>query len=191
VATIEITDRDLIIRLRGMDKLLALRSKLKIPLDHVRAVTVKPPDAFGKGPIRAFRLAGAYVPDIVTAGFFWVSRGLTPGPRNAIERLERAKESIEELEGPLASHRDKALALVVEAIEVLRSGADEVKVAVDDDGRGLAFYAVQDPMRSIGLELEHERIRRVVIEIEGMTPEEAAQVIADAKAAGASYRSPG
>jgi hypothetical protein len=190
VATIEISGKDLIISLRGMDKLLALRSKLRIPLDHVRTVTVKPPDAFGKGPIRAFRLAGAYVPDVVTAGFFWVSRGLPQGPRNALERLERAKESIEELEGDLAAPRDKALALVNQAIETLRVGADEVNVAADD-GRGLAFYSVQDPLKSIGLELEHERIRRVVVEVEDMPPEEAARRINDAKTSAATYRTKG
>jgi hypothetical protein len=190
VATIEISGKDLIISLRGMDKLLALRSKLRIPLDHVRTATVKPADAFGKGPIRAFRLAGAYVPDVVTAGFFWVSRGLSQGPRNALERLERARESIEELSGELAGPRDTALALVKQAIETLRTGAEEANVTADD-GRGLAFYSVQDPLKTIGLELEHERIRRVVVEVEDMTPDEAVRRITDAKASVATYRTKG
>lgn len=190
MATIEISGKDLIISLRGMDKLLALRSKLRIPLDHVRTATVKPADAFGKGPIRAFRLAGAYVPDVVTAGFFWVSRGLSQGPRNALERLERAKESIEELDEALAVSRDKALDLVKQAIDTLNVGAQEANLGADD-GRGLAFYSVQDPLKSIGLELEHERIRRVVVEVEDMTPEEAVRRINDAKTSAASYRTPG
>ncbi len=191
MATIEIKNKELTIRLHGMDKLMAFRSKLTIPLDHIREVMVRPPDAYGKGPVVAYKIAGAYLPDVISAGLFWASRGLANSPKHALERLERSRQAIQELDADSDGHRDQALELVAQAMSELRAGAEKEDVSPDDEGSGWAFYTVHDPDKTIGLTLQHEKIRHVVIEIDDMTPEEAVQMIIDAKSAGATYRTPG
>jgi hypothetical protein len=45
---------------------------------------------------------------------------------------------------------------------------------------GWAFYAVHDPDRTIGVELRGRGLRRLVVQVDGETPEEAARRIRDA-----------
>jgi len=87
---------------QGWDKLWALKSRLEIPLAHVRSVRVDPEPA--RGWWHGFRFPGTQLPGVITAGTFY------------------------------------------------------------RDGEAV-FYDVHDPDRTIVLELEHERYRRLVIEV--------------------------
>lgn len=191
MATIEISNDELTIQLHGMDKLLALKSKLTIPLRSIHDLTVRPPDAYGKGPIVAYKIAGSYLPEVITAGYFWVSAGLDNNPKRALEHLERAHKEIERLAADDSGRRDKTLEMVAQAMDELRLGAKESNVSLDDPGKGWAFYSVKEPEKTIGFEVEGERVRHVVIELDDLTPEEAVQMIREAKSKGATYRTPG
>jgi hypothetical protein len=68
VAKIELTPTELIVHVAGLDKLWSLRSQLRIPLDHVRDVTLDTEIARA-GPQRV-RLLGTYIPGVVAAGTF-------------------------------------------------------------------------------------------------------------------------
>jgi hypothetical protein len=57
VAKIELTPTELIVHIIGMDKLWSLRSQLRIPLDHVRDVTLDTEIArAGPQPVRLLAL---------------------------------------------------------------------------------------------------------------------------------------
>ena len=57
----------------GWDKLWALRSRLEIPLAHIRSVRVDPEPA--RGFWHGLKLAGAGIPGILTAGTFYQHDG--------------------------------------------------------------------------------------------------------------------
>jgi hypothetical protein len=69
MAEVELTENVLIVHVRGMDRLWALKSRLKIPLSHVLGAEVDPEIAreWHKG----IRAAGAHVPGVITAGSFY------------------------------------------------------------------------------------------------------------------------
>ncbi len=66
---VEIVGDALIVRVRGMDKIWALKSRLEVPLTHVVGAEVDPEAArqWWKG----FRIGGTYVPGVITAGHFY------------------------------------------------------------------------------------------------------------------------
>ncbi len=69
MATIEVRDTDLVVHLRGWDKLLALRGSLTIPLLHVESVRAQPKEAHFDDMIRErWRGFGTYVPGRVCIG---------------------------------------------------------------------------------------------------------------------------
>lgn len=177
MATIEIADGNLVITLHGFDKFLALRSQLTIPLAHIRAVTVRPPDAHGDGAIHAYRVAGAYMPDSITAGYFWVTSGLGLTPKPVIEAIRRAKSNVETWPVEEGGHRDRAVLCLQKAEEEVVAGAQAAGLDLDDPGKGWAFYDVRDPNKTIGFELEHERLKHVVIELDDLSPEEASDKV--------------
>ena len=45
-------------------------------------------------------------------------------------------------------------------------------LASTDSGRGWAFFMVSDPEKASGIDIEHGSIRRVVVEVDGESPEE-------------------
>ncbi|MEU2674592.1 hypothetical protein ABZ622_38280 [Streptomyces sp. NPDC007164] len=69
MAQVSIDDGNLIVEIEGLDKLWAFRSRLTIPLAHVRGATADP--GIAKEP-KGLRSPGTHVPGIVTAGTFHV-----------------------------------------------------------------------------------------------------------------------
>jgi hypothetical protein len=69
VAEVELTENALIVHVRGMDRLWALKSRLQIPLSHVVGAEVDPEIAreWHKG----LRAGGTHVPGVTTAGTFY------------------------------------------------------------------------------------------------------------------------
>ncbi len=187
MATIEVKDGSLVVEMHGMDKFWALRSQLTVPLAHVSRVEARPKDARAENMKGAWRV-GSYLPGYVLAGYYFMSSAGTIGPNAAgiFEALEHAKHGIDAWpQGGgtprQTSHRDTALQHVTRALDEMRAAASELGVDPSDKGRGWAFYEVHNPEKTIGFDVAGERIRRVVIEIEGQTPEEAVRVIEAAR----------
>lgn len=182
MATIEIKDDNLVIHIIGVDKLLSLRSQLTVPLKDIRSVAVRPADARGQGEVRAYRVAGAFIPGTVTAGYFWVAGGLGTTPKPSIEALHRAKTAVEEWTYDTGGFKQRAVEYVTKAIEEVTNGAQEGRLNLEEEGKGWAFYDLHDPDKTIGIDVEHAKVRRIVIEVDGITPEEAVQRIKAATA---------
>ncbi len=89
--TTELTPESVIIRLTGMDSMWALKRQLVINRQHVVSAQVMGRKAAIK--LLRFRLWGSYLPGVVCAGTFSVSKkaGLPPGSR-AFMSTYRAKE---------------------------------------------------------------------------------------------------
>ena len=56
------------------------------------------------------------------------------------------------------------------------------RLNLEEEGKGWAFYDLHDPDKTIGIDVEHAKVRRIVIEVDGITPEEAVQRIKAATA---------
>lgn len=68
---IEIQDDRLMAHIQGLDKVLALKSELTIPLAHVKGATVSPPDVRRRwGSLLRMHVPGTDVPYVVMAGTF-------------------------------------------------------------------------------------------------------------------------
>ncbi|MFD5826084.1 hypothetical protein, partial [Lentzea sp. NPDC060358] len=67
MAVISVQGQDLVVEMEGMDKLWALKSRLTIPLAHVRGATVDPGIL---GEPKGLRAPGTHVPGVITAGTF-------------------------------------------------------------------------------------------------------------------------
>jgi hypothetical protein len=64
---ISVEERKLVVEMKGWDKLWALKSRLEIPLEHIRGVRADPEIAkHAKG----IRTLGTHVPGVITAGTF-------------------------------------------------------------------------------------------------------------------------
>jgi hypothetical protein len=68
MAEIEITPTSLIVNIRGADRILALKSQLEVPLEHVATVDTSPPEAHQIW--HGFRAGGTNLPGVITAGRF-------------------------------------------------------------------------------------------------------------------------
>jgi hypothetical protein len=68
VAEVELTQDALIVHVRGMDRLWALRSRLEIPLAHV--VNAEADPELARGWWQGIRSGGTQVPGVITAGTF-------------------------------------------------------------------------------------------------------------------------
>jgi len=169
MATIEIKDGRLIAHIHGFDKLLSLRSSIAVQLQNVKAVTARPPDARGEGNVKAYRVAGAYVGSTI-AGYFWASEGAGGSPGPVLSALEHAKNAIDAWPNDA---RTVALGHVSQAEQIVRTAAEQAGFSADDRGRGWVFYDVHDPERAIGIDLEHEHVRRIVVQVDDETPEAA------------------
>lgn len=71
MADIEITQRLLVVNVTGIDRLLALKSRLEVPLAHVAGVELRPEAA--RAWWHGFRMPGTQIPGVVTAGSFYQS----------------------------------------------------------------------------------------------------------------------
>ena len=68
MAEVTITGRYLRVEIEGLDKVLALKSTIEVPLSHVRGADVAPSEVKGS---HRLRLRGTYLPGVVTAGSFF------------------------------------------------------------------------------------------------------------------------
>ena len=67
MARVRIDAGTLIVEMEGLNRLWALKSRLRIPMSHVRGATADPGVVRER---RGVRTAGAYFPGIITAGTF-------------------------------------------------------------------------------------------------------------------------
>ena len=67
MATISIDGNNLTVEVHGADKLWALKSRLTIPLEHVRGATADP--GMANEP-KGFRGPGTHLPGVIVAGTF-------------------------------------------------------------------------------------------------------------------------
>ncbi|HZU76537.1 MAG TPA: hypothetical protein VFA70_07215 [Dehalococcoidia bacterium] len=72
MARVEVAGDRLIVHIEGLDKVLALKSRLEVPLEHVLSADADP-DLARRIP-RWLRLPGTYIPGLITAGSYY-----TPG----------------------------------------------------------------------------------------------------------------
>jgi len=189
MATIEIEGDELTIKMHGWDKLLALKSSMTLPLRDISNVTVRPPDARGEGQISAVRVAGGYIPGVLQTGHYWITSGLSGGTRALLASLEVAEKA-------LAAWKHGAGGAKARATDHLREATREVREAVAagnlvaDDDAGWAFYNIHDADLTLGFDVANHRVRRVVVEVEGESPESAAARIMAALEGSKPYREP-
>jgi hypothetical protein len=69
VAEVEVTENALIVHVRGMDRLWALKSRLEIPLSHLVGAEVDP--GLARKWHKGIRAGGTHVPGVITAGTFY------------------------------------------------------------------------------------------------------------------------
>jgi len=67
MAVISVQGQDLVVEMEGLDKLWALKSRLTIPLAHVRGATADPGIV---GEPKGLRAPGTHLPGVITAGTF-------------------------------------------------------------------------------------------------------------------------
>jgi hypothetical protein len=72
MARLTIEDGVLTITMQGIDKVLALRGHVSVPLQHIRSVVVRPPEAY---QIWHGLRVGTNLPGVVTAGTFFTGDG--------------------------------------------------------------------------------------------------------------------
>jgi hypothetical protein len=66
---VEITADNLVVHVKGMDRLWSLKSRLEIPLAHVLGAEVDPHAA--QGWRKGLRAPGTHLPGVITAGTFY------------------------------------------------------------------------------------------------------------------------
>ncbi len=72
MARLTIAEGMLIVTMQGVDKVLALRGTLAIPLTHIRGIDVRPAEA--QQVFHGLRV-GTSLPGVITAGTFYTSDG--------------------------------------------------------------------------------------------------------------------
>lgn len=73
MAHIEIDGRELVVHMKGIDRILALKSELRVPLSHVLSVQPRPADI--PSAWMALRVPGTFVPGVIAAGTFLTPDG--------------------------------------------------------------------------------------------------------------------
>jgi hypothetical protein len=179
--TIEITEAELKIHMHGLDKLWALRGELAIPLAHVHNVEVRPEDADIWKSHAAFRV-GSYMPGYVTAGYYYCPKGMGANAAKVVSAISALRASIDAWPEDAAtpregSHKARALEHLGHVDTAMRAAMEAAGARPEDDGSGWAFYDVHDRAKTIGFDVEGQKIRRVVIQIDEGTPEDAAERI--------------
>lgn len=66
---LSISDGNLVLHVRGADKLWALKSSLQIPLAHI--AEIRPDPAAARGWWHGLRMPGTNIPGVLTAGTFY------------------------------------------------------------------------------------------------------------------------
>ena len=105
MVTIKIDGDKAIFEVQGWDKLWSLRSRLEIPLAHIKGARIDPAPAMGW--FQGLKLAGTDIPNIFRAGTFYQQGGLVfwdvHEPKNTIVidlDHERYKKLIIQVENP-------------------------------------------------------------------------------------------
>src|SRR5689334_8024793 len=62
------------IRITGLDRVLAFKGELSVPLEHVRGVSARPEEA--QRWFHGLKMPGSNLPGVVTAGTFLTTKGL-------------------------------------------------------------------------------------------------------------------
>jgi hypothetical protein len=76
MASVEIEGRELVVRMHGWSKVLAMRGTLRVPLSHVTGVRARPKEAyFDDAIVESWRGVGTYSPHKVAAGVVHLSDG--------------------------------------------------------------------------------------------------------------------
>jgi hypothetical protein len=70
MATVELTEDTLVIHVRGMDRIFALKSELEIPLSHVMGAEADP-DLGHPEWWKSLRFTATQIPWVVSAGTFY------------------------------------------------------------------------------------------------------------------------
>ena len=70
MAEVELTEDALLIHVRGLDRIFALKSRLAIPLSHVLGAKADP-DLRHPNPLKSLRFTATQIPWVVTAGTFY------------------------------------------------------------------------------------------------------------------------
>ena len=73
MATISVDDDHLVVSITGIDRILALKSELRIPLSHIRSVSARPEVA--RSWFHGLRIVGTSLPGVVRAGTFYTGDG--------------------------------------------------------------------------------------------------------------------
>ena len=115
MAVISVQGQDLVVEMTGLDKLWAHKSKLTIPLAHVRGATMDPGIL---GEPKGIRAPGTHVPGMITAGtfhqngekVFWAVRDAQKAVVVELTDDERFTRLVVEVDDPRA-----AVALVEQA----------------------------------------------------------------------------
>ena len=110
MVTVSIEGPELILEVEGLDKLWSLRSRLKIPLSHIRSI--RPEAEAARHWFHGIKLAGSNIPGFLTAGTFYQEGGLVfwdvhdPDHAIALELAdERYQRLIVEVADPAATIR--------------------------------------------------------------------------------------
>lgn len=72
MANVSVADTDLVVTIPGWDRVFALKSELRIPLDHVKNVSLDSEEA--RGWWHGFK-GGADIPGVIVAGTFYTHEG--------------------------------------------------------------------------------------------------------------------
>jgi hypothetical protein len=130
MAIIEILGDELVVRVHGIERFLALKSELRVPLSHVVGAERAADEAHRW--FHGFRAGGTNIPGLITAGTFFAHEGHTfwdvrDADRAIAIRLhdDAFVKIVIGVEDP-----DAAIALVRAAI-ALRSGSPDQRSAAD------------------------------------------------------------
>jgi hypothetical protein len=170
MAKIEIEGDELVVNIQGWDKLLALRSSVRVPLSNISGVIARPADAHFDG-LKGLRVAGGYWPGSFAAGYFWITGSKGEPRQGALSALESASKTLSSKGDDPTGAWAKAASLTADAIAEVKRALEAGKLP--DEDRYLAFYDVHNPENAIGIDVEHQNVRRMVIEVDGETPDEA------------------
>ncbi|MCA1226661.1 hypothetical protein [Saccharopolyspora sp. 6M] len=108
MAVIRVQGQDLVVEMAGLDKVWAHKSKLTIPLAHVRGATMDPGVL---GEPKGIRAPGTHVPGVITAGtfhkdgekVFWAVRDARKAVVVELTGDERFARLVVEVEDPRAA----------------------------------------------------------------------------------------
>lgn len=107
---LSIVEGKLVLHVRGVDQLWALKSTLEIPLQHVAGITADP--SIAHGWFHGIRMGGTNIPGVITAGTFYQHGNRifwdVQIPENTVVidlRDERYNQLIVEVADPVAAVR--------------------------------------------------------------------------------------